>query len=210
MPLQYYTFFDPSSGTFPYFSDIIGEINSWPLIAGTLVSLILSLLCCFFGFRLARVLMALSGFVAGCVLGFIFITPLVDQSEFISLLITIGSGIILAALSWYIYKAGLVLLALVLAFSVAQVVIPYDGLPKIITCMLLAIVAAIFVLTFIRPGIIAVTAIYGGSHAAVSLLTAAEFFHLTLPAVLENRLLFGAIISVLGIIVQMVSTKDEA
>ena len=71
---QYYILPDPSSGHLTSLSQLTGQVNDLWLTAGTVLSLVLSLICCFYGFRLSRLIMSLSGVL--------FIWPVVREENF--------------------------------------------------------------------------------------------------------------------------------
>lgn len=206
---RYYTLLDPSSGQLTSLSQLTGQVNDLWLTAGTVLTLILSLICCFYGFRLSRLIMSLSGFLIGSWLGHALIAPLAGQGPPLSALIGLVCGAILASAAWKIYKLGLCLLAFLLAWSAAQILIPFGDIPKVILCVFAGICAAILVLSFLRPGIILLTAIFGGIHASAGLLTLSSSLNLDIPEVLAGILPLSTGLVAAGILVQFLMTRHD-
>ncbi len=207
--LRYYTIFDPSSGQLKTLSQLTGQVGDLWLIAGTILSLILSLVCCFYGYRLSRLIMSLSGFILGSWLGNALIVPMVKVRPPLSSLIVLICGGILASAAWKIYKLGLCLLSFFLAWSAAQILIPLGDLPKVILCLFVGIFAAIIVMAFLRPGIILLTAIFGGTYASAGLLTVSDYFNLKIPQMISGILPLSTGLIALGIIVQFIMTRHD-
>ena len=206
---QYYTLLDPSSGQLTSLSQLTGQVNDLWLTAGTILSLVVSLICCFYGFRLSRLIMSLSGFLIGSWLGHALIAPLAGLKPPLSVLIGLVCGAILASAAWKIYKLGLCLLAFILAWSAAQILIPFGDIPKVVLCVFAGICAAILVLSFLRPGIILLTAIFGGIHASAGLLSLSNSLNLKIPEVFSGILPLSTGFVAAGILVQFIMTRHD-
>ena len=124
-------------------------------------------------------------------------------------LITLLCGVLLASAAWKIYKLGLCLLAFFLTWSAAQILIPMTGPAKLILCLFLSICAGALILAFLRPGIILLTAVFGGTHASAGLLTAATYFHIDIPPVISGILPLSTGLVAAGIIVQLIMTRHD-
>ncbi len=206
---QYYTWFDSSTGQFRDLSGLTSQVNSLWLTIATIAGLILSLVCCFYGYRLSKHLMSLSGFIVGSYLGRSLIIPMTGLKGIAAYLITLLCGFLLASAAWKIYKLGLCLLAFFLTWSAAQILIPMTGPAKLVLCLFLSVCAGALILAFLRPGIILLTAVFGGSHASAGLLTAASYLHIKIPPVFSGILPLSTGLVAAGIIVQLITTRHD-
>ena len=205
---QYFSYYNPFSGNLSTLSELLEQSNSMAVLAGSIVSLILALLCCFAGYRFLRALITLATFTVGFALGSFIASRYLHVSNILILAIGLGFGLILAALSSYIYKAGVFILAFVLAYCTAPLLAPFTGLPKIIVCALAGLAAGVLILTFIRQGIIIATAIFGATQAIAALSICLPNFRSLLPHFLNNNLILTAGCALLGVAVQLISTRN--
>ncbi len=136
-------------------------------------TIIMGLLVAFFGLKLVRVLMTLIGFAAGLGAG-LSIAAAAGTDEIVSAVIVLACALVLAALSFFIYRFGVFCTAFAGSISAVGAVAANIGvwIPPVILlviCVVIGILAAIFV----EPVIIVVTAFYGGITAGLSIAGAA-------------------------------------
>ena len=122
------------------------------------------LLACFLGYRLLRVLLALYGFVGGVMLATLFL----DQFEtWVSVLITVGSGLLGSAVAIAAYLAGVALAGAGLAaFAVNTVWDRLEGEPILWVVLGACLIGALGALALRRYVIIVGTS-FGGAWTAI-------------------------------------------
>ena len=196
--------------------------NQFPIIEQNnliviITALVIALLYVFFGYKLLRVYISLLGFLIGFALG-IVICAVFDLSNTTAVIVIICvCAVALAALGFWLYKAGLfvmillslfpIILSIVSEFTTIQPVFMWIG------SILFALVLAILAIFFVRPVVIIVTAVSGGLSIANLIISS------LLPEIAQVNtvdgarifmLIIGAVIAVLGIYFQFVTTKPAA
>ena len=183
--------------------------NQFPIIEQNnliviITALVIALLYVFFGYKLLRVYISLLGFLIGFALG-IVICAVFDLSNTTAVIVI------------WLYKAGLfvmillslfpIILSIVSEFTTIQPVFMWIG------SILFALVLAILAIFFVRPVVIIVTAVSGGLSIANLIINS------LLPEIAQVNtvdgarifmLIIGAVIAVLGIYFQFVTTKPAA
>lgn len=162
------------------------------LIATIVVGVLLSL----FGLKLVRVLTTIVGLVLGAGVGLV-ISHLLGWSGLTVAIVTLGCAVVLAALSFFLYRMGVFLTVFVSVLGICiSVMYPGTNLMLVIylaTALVFAILSAIFV----EPLVIVVTAVSGGVNAALAIVSLAG---------LSGNLLItvgiAAVIIIVGMIVQ--------
>ncbi len=161
---------------------------------------ILSLIQCFFGYKLRKLWIVCAGFLIGFGVGApvgALLLPTNEYTLLLTILIGLGSGILLALAAFKLYRAGMFLYSLYIVFIAVSGLFPdkfaWVGL---IIGLAAGIAAGVLTLHFLRPFIICTTAVGGGISGTQQLLA---LFHVTsLPVVLG----VGAAAALLGLIVQ--------
>ena len=122
------------------------------------------LLACFLGYRLLRVLLALYGFIGGVMIATLFL----DQFEtWVSVLVTVGSGLIGSVVAIAAYLAGVALAGAGLAaFAVNTVWARLEGEPMLWIVLGACLVGALLALALRRYVIIVGTS-FGGAWTAI-------------------------------------------
>lgn len=170
-------------------------------------SVALSLLQCFFGYRLLKLWVTVIGFLAGFALGFGISMYLIKDEAYLPAVIGLAAGVLLALLAFRLYLAGVFLFCGLIAFSAVQTISAPEGPGWDILMIVLGIVAflaaGVLAVKFSRPCIIAVTAVSGAFNAVDALQT-------PVPALGDDgiRLLAGILVAALGIAVQFFTTKE--
>ncbi len=196
-----------------------------------IVSVLCSLASCFFGYRLQRLFITVSGLLTGASLGGCGAALLLPQSDFfLALVITsaVVVGIIAAALAFFFYKVGLFIFAFTQVFSLV-----YNGTNTLvfnrnltfdsfslmiesslqgdfsgvnymvlIPALLLGLLAAVITVIFTRDIMILITALSGGFHASFVIFQSLIKFDNMAIIVLA-----GAALTALGAFVQFKTTK---
>lgn len=177
-------------------------------IAGAGVTLILAILACFFGYKLTRVFMSITGFLAGLFAGFFISHGLLALSRPLIVVCTLLGGVIMALLSYWIYVAGLFILCFMLAFFAAASLLPFSGDIQFFLSTLIGFIVGSLSIKFIRPVIIFSSGIVGGTMAAGVLVTIFDRMHVHTFSFLGTGGL-TILIAALGIVVQFLTTSEE-
>lgn len=196
--------------------------NQFPIIEQNnliviITALVIALLYVFFGYKLLRVYISLLGFLIGFALG-IVICAVFDLSNTTAIIVIICvCAVALAALGFWLYKAGLFVMILVSLFPIIlSIVSEFTTIQPVfmwIGSILFALVLAILAMFFVRPVVIIVTAVSGGLSIANLIINS------LLPEIAQVNtvdgarifmLIIGAVIAVLGIYFQFVTTKPAA
>lgn len=160
------------------------------LIATIVVGVLLSL----FGLKLVRVLTTIVGLVLGAGVGLI-ISHLLGWSGLTVAIVTLGCAVVLAALSFFLYRMGVFLTVFVSVLGIC-ISVMYPGTNLMLVIYLAAaLVFAILSAIFVEPLVIVVTAVSGGVNAALAIVSLAG---------LSGNLLITAGIAAVIIIVGMV------
>lgn len=161
--------------------------------------IIVGILISFFGLKLVRVLTTIVGFVLGAGIGLI-ISNILGWSGITVAIVTLGCAVVLAALSFFLYRIGVFLMVFVTVLGAATTIICAGN--NITNMMLIifaavALVVAILSAIFVEPLVIVVTAICGGINAALAIVEVTG---------LEGNLLItigiAVAISIVGMIIQ--------
>ena len=184
------------------------QLNTGSKVFGLIVSLILSLLCCFFGYKFSRAFMSITGFLAGCLIGYFVGTQLLNGSFPIVPICVLAGGILLALLSFWIYMAGIFIMCFFLAFMAISTLLQFTGDFAFFLYTLLSLGVASLALKFIRPVIILMSSIVGGSSAAGIILVLDRYLHFGVFDNLPPKVIMAAVFCVLGIIVQFLTTRE--
>ena len=196
--------------------------NQFPIIEQNnliviITALVIALLYVFFGYKLLRVYISLLGFLIGFALG-IVICAVFDLSNSTAVIVIICvCAVALAALGFWLYKAGLFVMILLSLFPIIlSIVSEFTTIEPVfmwIGSILFALVLAILAMFFVRPVVIIVTAVSGGLSIANLIINS------LLPEIAQVNtvdgarifmLIIGAVIAVLGIYFQFVTTKPAA
>ena len=185
----------------------IEALDSTYKIVGVCISLIIALLGCFFGFKLSKLFMSLTGFLTGAILGGIVGVKFLDLSGALVALVVIIGGLLLAFFAYRIYQAGIFILCFGLAFMAGASLLPFTGDIQFFLSVLIGFAIGALALKFIRPVIICTSAIVCGYSAAGLLMAVCEYMDLYSFSIPQT--LLAIILSVLGIAVQFLTTTDK-
>ncbi|MBQ9156473.1 MAG: DUF4203 domain-containing protein [Eubacterium sp.] len=189
------------------FMNFFSELNSSVKLLGAVITLILALLLCFFGYKFARIFMSITGFLAGAVIGLTVSYKFFDLTGPLVILCTLAAGIIIALLSFHIYMAGLFILCFILAFMAAASLLPFTGDIQFFLATLTGFIIGSLSLKFIRPVMILSSALVGAATAAglIAAISGRMGF-MTLSRVSDA--LITLVLCILGIIVQFLTTRN--
>ena len=109
------------------FLGLITEADTTYKIVGSVIALVFALLGCFFGYKLSKVFMSITGFIIGLFIGQIAASQLLHVEGFASVLCIILGGAVIAALALWIYRIGIFILCFTFAFSAAGTLFSFEG-----------------------------------------------------------------------------------
>ncbi len=188
--------------------ETVDKISSTYSLALAVVILAFSILGCFCGYKLARLFMAITGFIAGIVAGVLFAVNFLDATNGIILLSGLIGGILISLFSYNIYRAGIFILCFFFAFIAAANLLPLTGDIAFFGCTVIGFIVGAIALKFVRPVIILTSAgvcSYSAAGAAmvVGPLTGIDFFQQS-----NSMYIIFAVLFILGVFVQFVTTKE--
>lgn len=147
----------------------ISEIMSGLTEVLAVGSLILGILQCFFGFRLLRFWISVTGFLLGLYLGRTISSDFISEPQYAPWLIGAVCGFLLCFFAYRIYLSGVFIFCGLLAASVIGMIpFPEGHAWKVVLYILMAagfVLAGVLAVKFSRPAVIFITA---GAGAAVS------------------------------------------
>ena len=168
------------------------------------VGLIISLIACFFGYKLMKIFIAFGGFCIGGAVGVVIASHMTKSSPVV-LLVGLICGVLLAMAAYKLYKIGVFLMAFSNAFPIPLAVITGVSGEKAVpedmakigfaAGILFGILIGIVAVIFTKPSIILSTSIENGLSAGV--------FLACMISKVSLFLLLGGIFAVLGTIIQV-------
>ena len=165
------------------------------------------LLNCFLGYRLLRFWMMLAGFCMGAVSAFLILRYMLDVTAdhrsvyFASVL---GGGILVAAVSFFFYRAGVFILVAGLVMVLSVYFIQPNSSLTFFLCLLLGVLTGVITLKLDRVVIIVVTSLFGGAAAGYALSRLIGVSEMT------YGLLISAGLTALGMLVQFAVNRQSA
>ena len=192
------------------FLGLITEADTTYKIAGSVIALILALIGCFFGYKLSKVFMSITGFILGVFIGQLVASELLHVEGFASVLCIILGGAIVAALALWIYRIGIFILCFAFAFSAAGALFSFEGDIQFFINIIAGLIVGVLAVKYMRPVIILTSAIVCGSSAAGLLPGVAEYMGITTLSSMNSSATLTLALCVLGIAVQFLTTKNPA
>ena len=144
--------------------------GSGPDMVTMIIAIVVGLLICFFGLKIARVLVGIVGFCIGAAVG-IGVVALTGPEGMVALAVVLGCAIALAVLSVVLYRFGVFCLTFLYSISFGtllvcgmstSVVIGTSTMIGMGIVLVVALILAILSAIFVDPLIIIVTALSGG------------------------------------------------
>ena len=167
-----------------------------------LIVLVIGLLNCFLGYRLLRFWVMLVGFATGGVAGAMGAHTM-NLSKPAILGIALAAALLLAALAFFIYKAGIFILCAGIGWALTIYAVHPTTSLTFFLCILSGGGLGILGVHFAKPIIIAGTAIQGGAFAGIA------GAHLVQLEEMPYGLLIGIGTAVLGILVQAATNREK-
>ena len=184
-----------------FISSLLPFLNSINIVGLLLsfVSLVLSVLLCFWGYRLFTCFAAGIGFVTGAFLGFFLSGHFTDE-----LWIILLSALILGLILGFLATRLILLSTFFVVFILVSFVTSLSNVMAGIISLILGIVAGVICIKLQKPIIILVTAFCGALGTVQILFQLLKFEQITI--------FYGAFLSLamIGSIVQFLSTRRDA
>lgn len=162
---------------------------------GIFICVIISLVYCFFGYKIFKLFLCTSSFLGYTLVGF-FIFGFTSSDEGVVILGSLIFGIIGALLSYYLYKLNIFLIFSIVTFLFLSIFIRDTSI-----ALLLGILVGILSFIAEKYVIISVTSIVGGFVSAIILNLCIDIFDSPLG------LLVGILLSILGFVYQCEGNK---
>ena len=180
---------------------LVTEADTTYKIAGSVIALILALIGCFFGYKLSRLFMGITGFIAGAIIGQIVASQILHVEGFASVLCIILCGAFIASLAFWIYRIGIFILCFALAFSAAGTLFPFEGDVQFFANVITGLIVGVLAVKYMRP-------VVCGTSAAGLLPGVTEYMGITTLSSLNSSAALTLALCVLGIAVQFLTTKE--
>lgn len=185
--------------------DMVNRVNQATAIVISIVSAIIAiglLINCFFGYKLIRLQIAISGFFMGAIIGAVLGAILADGSfNGLAFLLILVGGILGVKLAFTFYKIGIFLYAATVP-TIFGVLLGglADNIALEAVGVLIGCIFGVLGVLLSRPYLIAITAIPSGMSAGPAVLTA-----FGIPSI-GGGFLLGVILAIAGFIVQWKTT----
>lgn len=166
-----------------------------------LAVLIVGLMNCFLGYRLLRFWVMLVGFATGGLTGAALANSM-DLDKMLILGAALAGALLLAAIAFFIYKAGIFILCAGIGWALSIYGIHPTTSLTFFICLLLGVGLGVLGVHFAKPIIIGGTAIQGGAFAGIAAA------HLLGMEEIPYGLLIGLAFAALGILVQAASNRE--
>ena len=190
------------------FQALMGRFDDTYKMIGAIVSLVFALLICFFGYKFSRIFMSITGFIAGALLGYGAATQIFNLTGIPLIAVVVVAGIIIAAMASWIYLAGIFILCFFLAFIASSTIIRLTGDFAFFLYTLISLAVGCLALKYIRPVIIFLSSIVGGAASAGFIVALGSYLHFSIFESMPPKIILAVVLSLLGILVQMLTTKD--
>lgn len=136
--------------------------------------IVIGFLLCFFGLKIMKLLVTLVGFCIGGGIG-VGISQIAGFSGLTSILVIFGCAIVLAVLSYFLYRLGILFTAFFMICALAFNMIDLNRNIQILIALGVALIIALFAMIFMEPVIILVTSLAGGFFAESGILQLTGF-----------------------------------
>ncbi|MGI6011711.1 MAG: DUF4203 domain-containing protein [Ruminococcus sp.] len=178
-----------------------GARPEWMLI----VCIAAAALNCFFGYRLIRFWVSLTGFLIGGFIGYVVLNQYVNNIGY-AILAGFLLGLLIGFLAWRFYLAGIFFMVIIMIFSLFLRISPEETLYQILVLIIgiiAALAGAILAVKLVRPAVIITTAVSGGFSAAADL-----FILLGMQNILWTGAA-GILIAAAGAGIQFLTTREK-
>ena len=167
------------------------------------VSIVAGIILCVFGLRLMRILAALVGLLVGAGIGSA-IVEIAQLTGTPSLLVVLGSGIVMALLSFFLRRVGAFFSVLCYVFGALMTVLPKTSIVIVIIAAVAALVLAVVASIYVEPMVVTVSSVSGGLMAGPAIIALIG---------LEDKMWIGyvvaAILAGIGLLIQLLMQSGK-
>ena len=179
-------------------------------IPEAIITIVLALIVCFFGYKLKKVALFIIWFIIGYNLGKMIPASAVNNDPLWLTVLPLATGLLASMLSLSIERLCVALLAGTVGFFMTMNLVfggSYIFMPNVVIAIAVAVVLGCIAAACIKPMTIIITAIGGAYYAATNALIAIP----TLAAInLPMALILTCVLATLGIVFQFSSNKGKA
>ncbi|MBR6230861.1 MAG: DUF4203 domain-containing protein [Lachnospiraceae bacterium] len=174
----------------------------------TVISIIFYFVECLFGYKIIKISCALAGFIIGCFAGAYISGSVLALASPWPVIIAVAAGIVLACISFWLYLAGVFVLGLFFAFTLA-LKIPYpsaiaEGIWPIVISLIIGIIVGILAVKFQRIIIIFLTGA-GGAYGCINGIASITTFFASGAS--SMKLMVTLLLAAIGIVLQLIMTR---
>lgn len=177
-------------------------------IVGIVITMVIALLYCFFGYRFLKFFIALIGFMIGFGLGFFIGMKVSGNVQAVGWILAVIIGIALGVVSFFLYKAGIFIVTFFMIFFLVFT-FTYERLPAPwppVVSLAAGLAAAILAVIFVRPMVIFTSGICGGFSFSMALISDLIKWDASYANIVI--FVFGIALGILGMIFQFRTTKN--
>jgi hypothetical protein len=179
-------------------------------IPETIITIVLALIVCFFGYKLKKLALFLIWFIIGYSIGKMIPTDqLISDGQIWATILPLATGLLAALLSLSIERLCVSLLAGTIGFFATMNLFfggVYTLMPNIVVSVAVGVVLGCIAVACIKPMSILVTAIGGAYYAAMALASLSFIAKINLPM----ALILTCILATLGAVFQFKNNKGKA
>jgi len=179
-------------------------------IPEAIITIVLSLIVCFFGYKLKKIGLFIIWFVIGYHVGKMIPASAVNNDQLWLTVLPLATGLLASMLSLSIERLCVGLLAGTIAFFITMNIVfggSYVFMPNVVIALAVAVIVACIAVAFIKPMSIIITAIAGAYCAATSILSIVPSFTAANPLM---PTILTCVLATLGTVFQFGSNKGKA
>lgn len=166
-----------------------------------LITIIIAIVTCFFGYRLNKIIIAIMGLFIGFNLGLTYL-PIIIENQTIIYIISAVIALIIGFTSYNLYLIGIFLICALAVYNICGTIGISENLQTIIG-LIAGVIAGVLAVKFTRPIMIIVTSFSGASLITENVFNILKF---TNPII---TLIITLIIATLGMLYQFSQKKID-
>ncbi len=208
-------------------NDVITELNGqmsnittfqiptfpWLQTAAIIVSVVLGLIYCFFGYKAVRVLSTIIGACIGILVAEIVVGAANLQAPFTILLPIVGA-VIFGFLGFFLYRVGVFVVIILAAFSITGLLLgAYTKLDQtviLIVSLVVGVILAVLGVVYLRPVVIIATGLCGGLMISNQIFQNLVMVRWSPLVETVSRIGVGVVLAAFGILYQFKTTKPRS
>ena len=172
---------------------VTGVISTQMLV----ISIVVGIVLCIFGLRLMKILAAMVGLLVGAGIGSAIVS-VAQLTGTVSVIVTLGCGIVMALLSFFLRRVGAFFSVLCYVFGALMTVLPKTSIVFVIVAAVVALILAILSSIYVEPMVVTMSSISGGLMAGPAIVSLIG---------LEEKMWIGyivaAVLAGIGLLIQL-------